>query len=158
MPAIDLAIIGGGGAGLTAAIYAARARRDTVVFERKLTGGQIATTDAVENFPGFPRGVNGFDLGQLLVGLVHAGQMPASDLGAAHEVLIPSFAQGLKEAGVDLPEEEIYYGYVGSLLVRAGFTSIPFEALGSPPTPELAASFRDRAAMTRFILDLGFQL
>lgn len=67
LPAIDLAIIGGGGAGLTAAIYAARARRDTVVFERKLTGGQIATTDAVENFPGFPRGVNGFDLGQLML-------------------------------------------------------------------------------------------
>jgi len=67
MPAVDVAIIGGGGAGLTAAIYAARARRDVVVFERKLTGGQIATTDAVENFPGFPRGVNGFDLGQLML-------------------------------------------------------------------------------------------
>jgi thioredoxin reductase (NADPH) len=67
MPQIDVAIIGGGGAGLTAAIYAARARRDVAVFERKLTGGQIATTDAVENFPGFPRGVNGFDLGQLML-------------------------------------------------------------------------------------------
>lgn len=67
MPTVDVAIIGGGGAGLTAAIYAARARRDVVVFERKLTGGQIATTDAVENFPGFPRGVNGFDLGQLML-------------------------------------------------------------------------------------------
>jgi thioredoxin reductase (NADPH) len=67
MPQVDVAIIGGGGAGLTAAIYAARARRDVVVFERKLTGGQIATTDAVENFPGFPRGVNGFDLGQLML-------------------------------------------------------------------------------------------
>ncbi len=64
---IDIAIIGGGGAGLTAAIYAARARRSTVVFERKITGGQIATTDVVENFPGFPDGVNGFDLAQLLL-------------------------------------------------------------------------------------------
>ena len=63
----DMAIIGGGGAGLTAAMYGARGQRDVVVFERKLTGGQIATTDLVENFPGFPRGVNGFDLGQLML-------------------------------------------------------------------------------------------
>jgi thioredoxin reductase (NADPH) len=61
----DIAIVGGGGAGLTAALYAARALRKTVVFEHLVTGGQIGTTDAVENFPGFPDGVNGFDLGQL---------------------------------------------------------------------------------------------
>lgn len=64
MKEYDIAIIGGGGAGLTAAIYAARARRKTVVFEGRVTGGQIATTDIVENFPGFPQGVNGFDLAQ----------------------------------------------------------------------------------------------
>lgn len=58
----EIAIIGGGGSGLTAAIYAARARRRTAVFERGVTGGQIATTDAVENYPGFASGVNGFDL------------------------------------------------------------------------------------------------
>jgi thioredoxin reductase (NADPH) len=65
MREIDVAIIGGGGAGLTAAIYSARARRKTVIFEQAITGGQIATTDLVENFPGFPNGVNGFDLAQL---------------------------------------------------------------------------------------------
>jgi thioredoxin reductase (NADPH) len=63
----DIAIVGGGGAGLTAALYAGRARRKTVLFEGGVTGGQIATTDAVENFPGFPDGINGFELAQLLV-------------------------------------------------------------------------------------------
>lgn len=64
MDRYDIAIIGGGGAGLTAAVYAARAMRSTVVFEGNVTGGQIATTDVVENFPGFPEGINGFDLAQ----------------------------------------------------------------------------------------------
>ena len=64
MREVDMAIIGGGGTGLTAAIYAARAGRTTVVFEGTVTGGQIATTDIVENYPGFPDGINGFDLAQ----------------------------------------------------------------------------------------------
>jgi len=64
---IDIAIVGGGGAGLTAAIYASRARRKTVLFEHKVPGGQIATTDLVENYPGFPDGINGFDLAQLML-------------------------------------------------------------------------------------------
>lgn len=67
METYDIAIIGAGGAGLTAAIYAARARRTVAVFERQLVGGQIATTGLVENYPGFPEGVNGFDLGQLFL-------------------------------------------------------------------------------------------
>ncbi len=67
MKTYDIAILGGGGAGLTAAIYTARGRRSTAVFEREVTGGQIATTDIVENYPGFPDGINGFDLAQLFL-------------------------------------------------------------------------------------------
>jgi thioredoxin reductase (NADPH) len=59
---IDIAIVGGGPAGLAAALYAARARRRTVIFERGIIGGQIATTGTVENYPGFPDGINGLDL------------------------------------------------------------------------------------------------
>lgn len=67
METFEIAIIGGGGAGLTAAVYAARSRRSTIVFEGDVTGGQIATTDIVENYPGFPDGINGFDLAQSIV-------------------------------------------------------------------------------------------
>jgi thioredoxin reductase (NADPH) len=63
---IDLAIVGGGPAGLTAAIYGARARVKTVVFETAFPGGQIVSASWVENYPGFPNGVSGADLGDLI--------------------------------------------------------------------------------------------
>ncbi|MBI5587403.1 MAG: thioredoxin-disulfide reductase [Deltaproteobacteria bacterium] len=50
----DLIIIGGGPAGLTAGIYAQRARLKTVLLEKQMVGGQIAVSDVIENFPGFP--------------------------------------------------------------------------------------------------------
>lgn len=58
----DLIIIGGGPAGLTAGLYAARAKLKTLLLERLAPGGQILTTDWVENYPGFPEGVSGYDL------------------------------------------------------------------------------------------------
>jgi len=63
---IDIAIIGGGPAGLTAALYGARARANTVVFETALPGGQIITTDWIENYPGMPEGLNGARIGELM--------------------------------------------------------------------------------------------
>lgn len=59
---VDIAIVGGGPAGLTAGIYGARARAKTVVFETGLTGGQIVAASWVENYPGFPDGISGQDL------------------------------------------------------------------------------------------------
>lgn len=58
----DLIIAGGGPAGLTAALYAARAGLDTVIIERAFSGGQMATTYLVENYPGFAEPVSGIDL------------------------------------------------------------------------------------------------
>lgn len=59
---VDIAIVGGGAAGLSAGLYAARARRRVVLFEGGVLGGQMATTGLVENYPGFPDGVQGPDL------------------------------------------------------------------------------------------------
>jgi thioredoxin reductase (NADPH) len=61
----DVVIIGGGPAGLAAGLYAARARRSTVILEKNVTGGQIALTSEIENYPGIDM-INGFDLGQAM--------------------------------------------------------------------------------------------
>lgn len=59
----ELAIVGGGPAGLAAGIYAARGRLDAILLEAKpLTGGQILLTDVIENYPGFPEPLSGAEL------------------------------------------------------------------------------------------------
>jgi thioredoxin reductase (NADPH) len=58
----ELVILGGGPAGLSAGLYAARARLDHVLIEKGAPGGQVLLTDWVDNYPGFPEGLTGFDL------------------------------------------------------------------------------------------------
>jgi len=58
----DVAIIGGGPAGLSAAIYLTQAKLKTVVIDTNLPGGQVATTHLVSNYPGFPQPINGYML------------------------------------------------------------------------------------------------
>ena len=62
----EVVIIGGGPAGLTAGLYTSRARLNSLLIERGLVGGLITETELVENYPGFPEGISGFELGQLM--------------------------------------------------------------------------------------------
>jgi thioredoxin reductase (NADPH) len=59
----EVIIVGGGPAGLTAGLYSSRARLNSVLIEKGVFGGQITYAEHVENFPGFPEGINGMELG-----------------------------------------------------------------------------------------------
>jgi thioredoxin reductase (NADPH) len=59
-------IIGGGPAGLTAGLYCARSRFNALLIEQGVIGGQITNAERVENYPGFPKGISGIELGQLI--------------------------------------------------------------------------------------------
>jgi len=76
----ELIIVGSGPAGLTAGLYAARARIDHLVIEKGAAGGQILLTDWVDNYPGFPDGLSGFDLAEKME--AHARRFGLSTLTA----------------------------------------------------------------------------
>lgn len=62
----NVVIIGGGPAGLTAGLYCARSRFNTLLIEKGVIGGQITNAERVENYPGFPKGISGIELGQII--------------------------------------------------------------------------------------------
>jgi thioredoxin reductase (NADPH) len=62
----DIVIIGGGPAGLSAGIYTARSRLTSLLIEKEMIGGKIVNAVLVENYPGFPQGIGGYELTQLM--------------------------------------------------------------------------------------------
>jgi thioredoxin reductase (NADPH) len=83
----DAIIIGGGPAGLAAAIYASRSRLRTLILERETPGGDLMNIDLIENYPGFQDGVNGADLGSQM--MTQAMKFGAELQSAEVEKIIP---------------------------------------------------------------------
>ncbi len=118
----DLIIIGGGPAGLTAGIYAGRARLKTLLLEKLIHGGQVMTTDLVENYPGFPEGISGFELSDRMrkqaerFGLeIQMADVLGLDPGPPHKVTLGDrqlttgaiiIAAGARYKHLDVPGEE----------------------------------------------------
>lgn len=100
----------------------------------------------------------GDDLGQLLVGLAHAGELAADALPALHEVVVAAFTAGLGEEGFDADEAAVRLGVDGGLVVRSAFTALPLERLHEPLTDELADLLAARLCLTRHLVDLGLAL
>lgn len=87
----DILIVGGGLAGLTAGLFAARLGRSTLVLEPAIPGGHLANIEKVEDFPGFLEGIAGFELGPIV-------QEQAANAGAEFRM---AEATGLARAGTD---------------------------------------------------------
>ena len=97
----------------------------------------------------------GDDLGQLLIGLAHDDVLSAADLPDLHELLTRAYVAGLADEGYHIDEALVRLGMDAGLAVRSAFTALPIEHLGEPITDQLAERFRQRLALTRYLVDVG---
>lgn len=99
----DTVILGGGPAGLTAAVYAARAGLEVLVLEQLCAGGQMALTHTIDNYPGFPEGIDGISLGEAM-------KIQAERFGAVTKYDQVTEVELLREPKVLRGNEEDYRG------------------------------------------------
>lgn len=100
----DMIVIGGGPAGYTAALYAARAGLDVIVLEKLSAGGQMALTSQIDNYPGFEEGIDGFELGEKM----QAGAERFGVISEMAEVMSVSLDAKIKSVETDLG---VFKGY-----------------------------------------------
>jgi hypothetical protein len=95
----------------------------------------------------------GFDLGQLLLGDVQIGRRPADDLAAIDAGIVPAYVDGLRAEGHGAEPARVARLHALQMAVFSGLSSMPFEHLGTPPSPELDRLAATRAAITTYCLD-----
>ena len=91
----------------------------------------------------------GFDLGQLLVGLAHAGKSDLSDLRAIDAAIFPVYLEGLAAEDYPAAPAQVRVGYIGALTARSALSALPLELLSRPPTKEAEVEFLGRLRLTR---------
>ncbi|MBW8730930.1 MAG: hypothetical protein JF622_08080 [Terrabacter sp.] len=96
----------------------------------------------------------GFDLGQLLVGPMHAGLTPASDVATIDASIFDAYLRGLADEDYAADPEDVRFGYLGSLFARSLFTALPTVELRGPDSESLRRAVRERVDLTRAMLDL----
>jgi len=125
----DVVVLGGGPAGLTAGLYAARSGFSAIIVEKGFPGGQITSSSLVENYPGFKDGVSGMDLGMAM----HAQAEKAGSETTMAEVTGLKFADGgASKRHVVLTSEEELSGL--AIIIATGSQ---YRALGVPGEKEL---------------------
>ncbi|MFW6113548.1 MAG: thioredoxin-disulfide reductase [Actinomycetota bacterium] len=125
---LDIAIVGGGPAGLTAGIYASRARMKAVLLDKQAPGGAPTLTDRIENYPGFPEGITGAELMLRMTQQAERFELniipfnPLKDLREEGEIKILDteeeeiraysvvLATGMRPAPLGVPGEEGFHG------------------------------------------------
>ena len=100
----------------------------------------------------------GFDLGQLLVGRAHSGDLNVSAMPELHDALVLAYLQGLRDEDRDADPADVRYGCDAAMVIRSGFTSLPLDQLLQPPTPGFDAEMARRAALARYVVDVGLAL
>lgn len=100
----------------------------------------------------------GFDLGQLLVGLAHTGELPVEQLPPIREAIVPAYTAGLRDEGCAADPADVSYGCDASLVIRSAFTSIPVEQINQAAGPGADRALAHRVALTRYLIDLGLGL
>ena len=96
----------------------------------------------------------GFDLGQLLVGLAHAGKSDPSALPDIDAAIFPAYLEGLAAEDYRAVPAQVRLGYLGALAARSALSALPLELLSRPPAQDAETEFLHRLRLTRALISM----